>query len=205
MEHDDERDEARDDPAQDDALWDESDRGEAGREKVERSDAAGQPHPGLEDLRSEPDLSPDGPLEIVSQGFTVIDDAAQLALGRVPGEDPLGDYGTGGGDVGIGGDVSPYGAMNPLDARPDEVEAGRHHDNPEYAKQGDTSERAEDLDISSSDLRQQGEDEAWPDDDDLPSDVPYGDETVYPLQDFDDEDSPTMSIRDEDELDEGVA
>jgi hypothetical protein len=107
--------------------------------------------------------------------------------------------------VGIGGDVSPYGVMNRLDARPDEVEAERHHDNPEYAKQGDTSERDEDLDISSADLRQQGEDEAWPDDDDLPSDVPDGDETVYPLQDIDDEDSPMMGIRDEDELDEGAA
>lgn len=158
----------------------------------------------LDDLESEPDLIHDE-AELVYRGFTVDDDASRMAIGRVPGEDPHGDYGTGGGDVGIGGDVSPYGAMNELDARPDEVEAERRHDNPDYAKQGDTSEREEDLAIASADLRQQGEDEAWPEEDDLPSDVPNGDETVYPLQGIDDEDSPMMDVRDDDELDEGAA
>lgn len=167
------------------------------RHDDERDDRrSGEVDPDLE-RQSGPDLSPDSRPEVVSGGFTVSDDAAELAIGRVPGEDPSGDYGTGGGDVGIGGDVSPYGGMNRLDARPDEIEAQRHHDTPDYVKQGDTSERDEDLSLASDDLRQQGEDEAWPE-----ADVARDGDPFVP---FDDPDAPMMSIRDEDELEEGAA
>ena len=133
----------------------------------------------------------------VDQGWDIDDDASREALGRVPGEDPAGDYGTGGGDAGIGGDASPYGQMNPLDARPEEVEAERRHDAPDYVKQGDTSERDEDLALASDDLRQQGEDEAWPGPEERRDDES--------LALYDDPDAPMMDLRDEDELDEGAA
>ena len=167
------------------------------RHDDERADRrSGEVDPGLE-RQAERDLSPDSrrrPSPADSPSTTT---HPELAIGRVPGEDPAGDYGTGGGDVGIGGDVSPYGTMNGLDTRPDEIEAERHHDTLDYVKQGDTSERDEDLAIASDDLREQGEDEAWPE-----ADVARDGDPFVP---FDDPDVPMMSIRDEDELEEGAA
>ena len=103
------------------------------------------------------------------------------------------EYGTGGGDVGIGGDVSPRGVMHDVAApetevrQDDELVAGS-----DQTREG-VAERAEDLDLVSDDIEDQGIDEAWPRDEELDEDDARAS--------FDDPDAPATDVRDEDELD----
>lgn len=102
------------------------------------------------------------------------------------------DYGTGGGDVGIGGDVSPHGAMHDAAATaPDVDEDEDLMTGAQLTRQG-LAERDEDLDLVSDDIVSQGNDEAWPRQDELSEDDPRAA--------FDDADSPLTDLRDENEL-----
>jgi hypothetical protein len=114
------------------------------------------------------------------------------------------EYGTGGGDVGIGGDVSPHGAMHDAAATAPEVEelgeipaidAVSQTDGPFAPGEPPMSGRAADLDLVSDDLTDQGIDEAWPRDE---GELPEGD----PRASFDETEDPATSIRDEDDLDQ---
>ncbi len=103
-------------------------------------------------------------------------------------------FGTGGGDVGIGGDVSPHGAMHDVVASEAEV---RQDDDlvggSELSRQG-MAERAEDFELVSDDLAAQGVDQAWVRDEGSGNDDPHSE--------FTDEDEPYVDVRDEDELDD---
>jgi hypothetical protein len=107
----------------------------------------------------------------------------------------MGDvYGTGGGDVGIGGDVSPRGTMHDAAEVDSDV---REDDEPVYASdetRQDLAERDEDMELSSDEYEEQGDDDAWPRDDDSGEHDPRGT--------FDDLDAPVTAIREEDELDD---
>jgi hypothetical protein len=106
------------------------------------------------------------------------------------------EYGTGGGDVGIGGDVSPHGAMHDAAARASDVEEDDSLvGGSEITRQG-MAERDEDLDLVSDDLALQGDDEAWPRQEELGEDDPRAG--------FDDADSPLTDVRGEDELDDAA-
>lgn len=78
-----------------------------------------------------------------------------------PQNDAAEEYGTGGGDVGIGGDVSPHGETHSAEMTASDIEADDFPDDDERLDRG-VGERAEDLELVSDDVEDQGVDEAWP-------------------------------------------
>ena len=100
--------------------------------------------------------------------------------------------GTGGGDVGIGGDVSPRGRMHDTGAPVDEIRADDSLVSGARQTRASFAEREEDLDLAADDLADQGVDEAWP-----RSQEP---DEADARASFDDPDDPATDVIDEDEL-----